>query len=124
MGPYFPLNPHRGSASTPLPGWAPIGFCRMEAGHGGAATTWLLRRWLWVLQGLVVCPLMLSTKRTVSRDPATSTQLRGGTAVEKGRMVPWGKAPKTPMCRQVAVLKGQAEGGEGIQSRRVLVGEA
>lgn len=123
-GSLLPPKPTQGISIHPTPWLGPHWFLQDGSWALGAATTWFLRRWLWVLQGFVVCPLMLSTKRTVSRDPATSTQLRGGTAMEKGRVLQWFKDRTTPMSRQVAVLQGQAEGGEGIQSRRVLAGEA
>lgn len=47
----------------------------------------------------------------------------GGTALEKGTVLQGVKTPTKPMSRLVVVLKGQAEGGGGTQSRRVFAGK-
>lgn len=82
----LPLPKPQGVSLQPDNGGAP--FVSIGSWALGAAHTCHLRYWLWVLQGLVVHPVLLSTKSMVSRYPATSAQRREGLQGIKNQTTP------------------------------------
>lgn len=98
----FPLSPCRGSAPTCSLAGPPLASAGWRAGAGGCnhlgSEAPALRP-----AGTLVCPFLLSTKRTVRRDPAARSPLWVGLRV---------KDQTTLMSRQAAVRSGEVLAGE------------